>query len=110
MYGLHVRLNAWGASFKASASRFRVQAMGFRFTWKFPKIRGTILGGSQTKKNILGPILGSPYFGTLPYRRCTNTLQLPFRRVYPIVREVVLAKPSIFGFLVVPKVSKPLPP
>ena len=34
----------------------------------FPKIRGTLLGVPQNKDySILGSILGSPYFGKLPY-------------------------------------------
>ena len=33
----------------------------------FPKIRGTLVGGSYFREyNILGSILGSPYFGKLP--------------------------------------------
>ena len=36
--------------------------------WGFPRIRGTIFGGPNYKDyNILGYILGSPYFGKLPY-------------------------------------------
>ena len=35
----------------------------------FPKIRGTILGVPIIRTiSILGPILGSPHFGKLPYR------------------------------------------
>ena len=35
--------------------------------WEFPKIRGTFLGGPHNKDyNILGSILGPPYFGKLP--------------------------------------------
>ena len=35
--------------------------------WRFPKIRGTFLGGPFNKGyRILGSILGSPYFGKLP--------------------------------------------
>ena len=38
------------------------------FIWGFPKIRGTILGGPYNEdSSILGSILGSPYFGKLPY-------------------------------------------
>ena len=33
-----------------------------------PKIRGTLFGGPNNKDySILGSILGSPYFGKLPY-------------------------------------------
>ena len=36
--------------------------------WEFPKIRGYHFGGPHNKDySILGPILGSPYFGKLPY-------------------------------------------
>ena len=36
--------------------------------WGFTKIRGTFLGGHNNKGySILGSILGSPYFGKLPY-------------------------------------------
>ena len=35
--------------------------------WGFPKIRGTILGVHNKDYSILGSILGSPYFGKLPY-------------------------------------------
>ena len=36
--------------------------------WGFPKIGGTFFGGSHNKDySILGSILGSPYFGKLPY-------------------------------------------
>ena len=36
--------------------------------WGFPKIRGTLFGGPYNKGySILGSILGSPYFGKLPY-------------------------------------------
>ena len=36
--------------------------------WGFPKIRGTIFGSPHNKDySILGSILGSPYFGKLPY-------------------------------------------
>ena len=36
--------------------------------WGFPKIRGTLFGGLHNKAfSILGSILGSPYFGKLPY-------------------------------------------
>ena len=36
--------------------------------WGFPKIRGTLAGGPYNKDyNILESILGSPYFGKLPY-------------------------------------------
>ena len=35
----------------------------------FPKIRGYHFGGLHNKDyNILGSILGSPYFGKLPFR------------------------------------------
>ena len=34
----------------------------------FPKIRGTFFGGPHNKDySILGSLLGSPYFGKLPY-------------------------------------------
>ena len=37
--------------------------------WGFPKIKGTLFGGPNNKDyNILGSILGSPYFGKLPFR------------------------------------------
>ena len=36
--------------------------------WGFPKIRGTFLEGPNNKDySILGSILGSPYFGKLPF-------------------------------------------
>ena len=38
------------------------------FIWGFPKIRGNLFGGPYNKDySILGSILGSPYFGELPY-------------------------------------------
>ena len=38
------------------------------YIWRFPKIRGTFLGGPNNKDySILGSILGSPNFGKLPY-------------------------------------------
>ena len=37
--------------------------------WDSPKIRGTFLGIPIVRTIMfLGPILGSPYFGKLPYR------------------------------------------
>ena len=37
--------------------------------WRFPKIRGILFRGPYDKDySILGSILGSPYFGKLPYR------------------------------------------
>ena len=43
---------------------------GLRFKiWEFPKIRGTFLVVPHTEDyNILGPILGYPNFGKLPFR------------------------------------------
>ena len=39
----------------------------------FLKIRGTLFGGPYNKDySILGSILGSPYFGKLPYRGYTG--------------------------------------
>ena len=36
--------------------------------WGFPKIRGTLFWGLNNKDySISGSILGSPYFGKLPY-------------------------------------------
>ena len=36
--------------------------------WGFPEIRGTLFGGPYSKDySMLGYILGSPYFGKLPY-------------------------------------------
>ena len=36
--------------------------------WGFPKIRGYLFGGPNNQDySILGSILGSPYFGKLPY-------------------------------------------
>ena len=43
----------------------RLRASGYSF---FAKIRATFFGGSHNKDcSILGSILGSPYFGKLPY-------------------------------------------
>ena len=92
---------------------FELRLWGLGLHGSFPKL-GVPFWGIPSNKNhsIVGPILGlgSPHFGTLPYRRGTNTLQLPFRRVYPIVSEFVLDKPWIFGFLVVPKFLSPYHP
>ena len=47
-----------------------------RYVW-VPKIRGTFLGGPKNKDyNISGSILGSPYFGKLPYDGCLSSLQV----------------------------------
>ena len=35
--------------------------------WKLPKIKATIWGPVNRDYSILGLILGSPYFGKLPY-------------------------------------------
>ena len=36
--------------------------------WRSPKIRGTLLGVPINKdSSILGSLLGSPYFGKLPF-------------------------------------------
>ena len=43
--------------------------------WRFPKIRGTLIGCPQKKDcGILGSILGSPYFGKLLYWNSSMTL------------------------------------
>ena len=37
--------------------------------WGFPKIRGTLFWNPHNKDySILGSILGTPYFGKLPFR------------------------------------------
>ena len=55
--------------------------------WGFPKIRGTFVGGPYNKDySILVSILGSPYFGKLPFRvgvevfldRPVDTKDVPF--------------------------------
>ena len=44
------------------------QSRGAVFIWGFPKIRGTFFGGYYRKDyRMSGSILGSPYFGKLPY-------------------------------------------
>ena len=46
------------------------KCLGFRYSWGFPKIRGTLFESPNNKDcNILGSILGSPYFGKLPFIR-----------------------------------------
>ena len=46
--------------------------------WKFPKIRGTFLGGLYNKDySILGSLFGSPYFGKLPYNIFPYSLLTP---------------------------------
>ena len=45
--------------------------------WGFPKIRGTILGGSDNKDySILGSMLGSHYFGKLPYSESLRSMYM----------------------------------
>ena len=40
----------------------------YTYTWGFPKIRGTFLGGPYSQDySILGSILGSPFLGKLPH-------------------------------------------
>ena len=43
--------------------------------WGLPKIKGTLSGPYYRS---LGSILGSPYFGKLPYHPNSGTVQLPF--------------------------------
>ena len=51
--------------------------------WGFPKISGTLFGGPHNKDySILGSILGSPYFGKLPYRTCYKILLIRFSGSY----------------------------
>ena len=48
-------------------SSTRILVQDAVFIWGFPKIRGTFLGVPIIRISILGSILGSPYFGKLPY-------------------------------------------
>ena len=48
-----------------SVLSFRLKLYGI---WGFPKIRYLSRGPKNKDYSILGPILGSPYFGKLPFR------------------------------------------
>ena len=69
---------AYPCAWLSSVGSERPTGAGYRSRWGFPKIRGTLFGGPHNKDySILGSILGSPYFGKLPYgcftfvaRRC----------------------------------------
>ena len=62
----------------------RIASGHIALIWEFPKIRGSNLGGPHNKDySILGSILGSPYFGKLPYHLVRNkppSVQHPNRR------------------------------
>ena len=48
-----------------------------------PKIRGTTFGGPNNKDySILGSLLGSPYFGKLPYQFVPIVLAFDSSRFY----------------------------
>ena len=46
--------------------------MEFAHVWGFPKIRVPFGGPCKKDYSILGFILGSPYFGKLPYLGCQD--------------------------------------
>ena len=53
------------------------------YIWEILEIRGTFLGGPHKKdKSILGSILGSPYFGKLPFAWGIVRHRLHFCAVY----------------------------
>ena len=63
------------------------------FIWEFPKIRGTLLRGPHNKDySILGSILGSPYFGKLPYIN-----SVPYKPLQAQPRPIVRAQEKFRG-------------
>ena len=60
----------------------------YRDIWGFPKIRGLPFGGPNNKDcSIWGSILGSPYFGKLPFGFEVEALSeswVPSRRPYEV--------------------------
>ena len=64
---------------KAGRDHKKGTSSGFKYLiviWGFPKIRGTLFGGPHNKDySILGSILGSPYFGKLPYELYSKLLK-----------------------------------
>ena len=58
------------AAWKVLQRSDRLRLSGLKLVWGFAIIRGTFLGGPSSKDySILGSILGSLYFGKLPFRK-----------------------------------------